>query len=252
LIRGDSLYLLTQKLALSEIFSFFEPPPKVTRLPDVLGILRLSDKYDVVYLRHRALEHLETVYVSSLDAYDAGSIMSTFGVTEKGHVFVARVAMQVNAPWIVPCAVYKACSAGLTSICDMDSEETTIDSLQKKCLNTLTQHLHAFFDRPPFYVILPSLASSCAQEGKCAQMANTIVHDWNKGLLGTTILDPLQAWKDEIDGIARFELCPACSVAALAAITDCRQRWWANMPSKFGLLDWPDLLLLRAAAFDLS
>ncbi|KAJ6592181.1 hypothetical protein DFH09DRAFT_1415107 [Mycena vulgaris] len=40
--------------------SFSMPPPAEPRFNDIMGILRLAHKYDVPYLRPRALEHLGT------------------------------------------------------------------------------------------------------------------------------------------------------------------------------------------------
>jgi hypothetical protein len=233
-------------------YSFFEPPPKAASLPDILGILRLSHKYDVVYLRRRALQHLETVYTSSLDAYDAVSTKATFSATGKDHISVARAALQADASCIVPCAVYRACSAGLDFIFDMESDETTIDSVQKRCLAVLLQQQRAFFDRPPYYVCLPSLASTCAKRRKCTKTADVIlqviVKRWEVGKLVTTIPDPLGRWKTQMS--EQLHRCPACSEATIARLTEYRLSWWASMPSKFGLPDWPELLRLRAAAFD--
>ncbi|KAJ7923483.1 hypothetical protein B0H13DRAFT_2316431 [Mycena leptocephala] len=45
---------------------FFMPPPASTQLGVVIGILRLSHKYGVPFLRCRALEHLETLYANPL------------------------------------------------------------------------------------------------------------------------------------------------------------------------------------------
>ncbi|KAJ7464391.1 hypothetical protein FB451DRAFT_1042210 [Mycena latifolia] len=45
--------------------SSFFTPPEDTPLEAIVGILRLSHKYDVPYLRRRALKHLETIYPTS-------------------------------------------------------------------------------------------------------------------------------------------------------------------------------------------
>ncbi|KAF8217041.1 hypothetical protein K438DRAFT_1798203 [Mycena galopus ATCC 62051] len=49
--------------------SFFMPPPAEFQLGEALAILRLSHKYDVPYLRRRALDHVGPIYPTSLAGY---------------------------------------------------------------------------------------------------------------------------------------------------------------------------------------
>ncbi|KAJ6537873.1 hypothetical protein B0H19DRAFT_1270265 [Mycena capillaripes] len=46
--------------------SYFMPPPAEINFHPVLGILRLSHKYDVGYLYKTALDHLEMIYPMEL------------------------------------------------------------------------------------------------------------------------------------------------------------------------------------------
>ncbi|KAJ7083749.1 hypothetical protein C8R44DRAFT_651945 [Mycena epipterygia] len=50
---------------------FFMPPPALTKFEDIVGILRLSHKYDVPFLRRRALKHLGTLYHTRLSERDS-------------------------------------------------------------------------------------------------------------------------------------------------------------------------------------
>ncbi|KAJ7610431.1 hypothetical protein FB45DRAFT_711197, partial [Roridomyces roridus] len=60
------------KYFLKAIFdsSFSERPPKPTTYPIITGVLRLRTKYDVGYLRQRALLHLASASLLSLEDYD--------------------------------------------------------------------------------------------------------------------------------------------------------------------------------------
>ncbi|KAJ6592203.1 hypothetical protein DFH09DRAFT_1306096 [Mycena vulgaris] len=49
--------------------SFFMPPPAAPKVEDIIGVLRLSHKYDVPYLRRRSLEHFGTIFPTSLSQY---------------------------------------------------------------------------------------------------------------------------------------------------------------------------------------
>ncbi|KAJ7729834.1 hypothetical protein DFH07DRAFT_177261 [Mycena maculata] len=57
--------------------SFFELPPAPTTYPIVASVLRLSTKYEVAYLRQRALLHLASASPLSLEEYVASSRHST-------------------------------------------------------------------------------------------------------------------------------------------------------------------------------
>ncbi|KAJ7626161.1 hypothetical protein FB45DRAFT_836370 [Roridomyces roridus] len=49
--------------------SFFMPPPPPAAPGDLLGIARLSHKYDIQYLFRRALDHLARVYPDDLSSF---------------------------------------------------------------------------------------------------------------------------------------------------------------------------------------
>ncbi|KAJ7652646.1 hypothetical protein B0H17DRAFT_957806, partial [Mycena rosella] len=72
--------------------SYFMPPPTSVGLDVILGILRLSHKYDVQYLHRRALEHLSVQYYRS-SVHDYRSIK----VADHG-VAIARCLLSSMRP----------------------------------------------------------------------------------------------------------------------------------------------------------
>ncbi|KAJ7927015.1 hypothetical protein B0H13DRAFT_1971769, partial [Mycena leptocephala] len=96
--------------------SFFEPPPSKTSLPTITGILRLAHKYDVHYLRRRALLHLDTGYPTSLGLYEvSGSeTFSSDGLDDS--LLTIACASEVSATWVLPTAFYFLCYSDMRDI----------------------------------------------------------------------------------------------------------------------------------------
>ncbi|KAJ6575574.1 hypothetical protein DFH09DRAFT_1361764 [Mycena vulgaris] len=234
--------------------SFFEPPPTRTTLADVLGILRMSHKYEVLYLRRRALLHLDTVYPTNLAAYDARNTAATFkAVNGADHLRVARAATQAAAPWLVPCAVYDAYCSGTRCISALDTA-TALDYIQTRCLTGLVKQVQAFGARPQYYFLLPSpsIVKGCQKMGRCATAATMFLEAWNKSGIQLDTTDPLMAWEHQLRSLDPARLCAPCLDTARASTTTYREEWWALMPATYGLQDWGELLLLREAAFSES
>ncbi|KAJ7910537.1 hypothetical protein B0H13DRAFT_603067, partial [Mycena leptocephala] len=88
--------------------SYFMPAPASNAFSAVLGILRLSHKYDVQYLYRRALDHLAVTgwYRKSYDQplghhlVDSGSPSPTLALS------VILTALEVGAQWLLPWAYY--------------------------------------------------------------------------------------------------------------------------------------------------
>ncbi|KAJ7766032.1 hypothetical protein B0H16DRAFT_1309419, partial [Mycena metata] len=88
--------------------NYFMPPPAAIDFHAVLGILRLSHKYDIGYLHKRAILHLETVFPLDLANYHA-DVPNTLGYVN-GDIspeFKAIPILQaVDASWLLPYAFY--------------------------------------------------------------------------------------------------------------------------------------------------
>ncbi|KAK7012786.1 hypothetical protein R3P38DRAFT_3585217 [Favolaschia claudopus] len=89
---------------------FFMPPPAETRIGDTLGILRLAHKYDVPYLRRRALQHLDCIYPTDLLGYDS-KVEPTLDrdVPLADRLLSVGIAKEVDALWLLPAAYYDMC-----------------------------------------------------------------------------------------------------------------------------------------------
>ncbi|KAJ7625757.1 hypothetical protein FB45DRAFT_1060389 [Roridomyces roridus] len=77
--------------------NFYMPPPAIPQFSDTIGILRLSNKYQVLYLRCRTLQHLGN-RGRGWDPNDLFHCIATI-----------QVATEVKALWLLPYAYYDLC-----------------------------------------------------------------------------------------------------------------------------------------------
>ncbi|KAJ6592177.1 hypothetical protein DFH09DRAFT_882709, partial [Mycena vulgaris] len=98
----------------------FHPPSAQTKLEGLIKVLRLAHKYDVPFLRRRALHHLGTVYHINLSErefrFARGSNLSFKGSLVSCHLVTINVAPEVGALWPLPAAYYGACTWGIETV----------------------------------------------------------------------------------------------------------------------------------------
>ncbi|KAF7305653.1 BTB domain-containing protein [Mycena chlorophos] len=222
--------------------SFFEPPPSKTTLPTITGILRLSHKYDVQYLRRRALQHLDTGYPTSLAVYEVSGAETFTSDGLDDSLLTIRVASEVGAAWLLPTAFYFLCYSDMRDILNSPQwpllsavdQETTIVSYTKQrlaCPPVLP------FLRIPFVEGCTSLKE--CDEYRAQNLEN--VHNWN-------ISDPLGSYRDWTP----FEnlICAYCLKQAEAYHRKARSKLWLELPEIYGLPGWEELERLKAEALD--
>jgi hypothetical protein len=86
--------------------SFFEPPPSMTTMPTIAGILGLSTKYEVFYLRRRALKHLDTLYPTSLAAFFPRQERWTTPAQMGTAFYVASLGREFGLDWLMPSSLF--------------------------------------------------------------------------------------------------------------------------------------------------
>ncbi|KAJ7095615.1 hypothetical protein C8R44DRAFT_549828, partial [Mycena epipterygia] len=88
--------------------SYFMPSPTHVDLHVVLGILRLSHKYDVGYLYKRALGHLEIIYPINLANLDDHRVNKLNYECDNVavHLKAIQILHEVGAVWLLPFAYY--------------------------------------------------------------------------------------------------------------------------------------------------
>lgn len=82
----------------------------------IAGVLRLSTKYDVDYLRHRAIRHLDSLYPLTLEAFDKRQDTRTTPWKDNTAFFVSLLAREMDLIWILPSVLYCVCSCPVQDI----------------------------------------------------------------------------------------------------------------------------------------
>ena len=114
-------------MSVLNINRFFEPAPTLTELRVITEILGLSHKYDVQYLRRRALTHLSSAYPTTFLSYqteeqykDSNAKMQTQSYpspsSPSDHFNLIRLAKEVGALWILPAESYHCTRYSATTI----------------------------------------------------------------------------------------------------------------------------------------
>ncbi|KAF9042439.1 hypothetical protein BJ165DRAFT_1312882, partial [Panaeolus papilionaceus] len=98
--------------------SFFEPPPCKTTIQILRGILRLSTKYDVPYLRRRSILHLESTFPTSLPAWKNRTETRTLDAIDNTPFAALQLAREMSVDWVIPAILYCVSSHPLDKVLD--------------------------------------------------------------------------------------------------------------------------------------
>ncbi|KAJ6579215.1 hypothetical protein DFH09DRAFT_1310555 [Mycena vulgaris] len=223
---GNPVVFLHDSAADVEVFlravfdsSFFMPPPSPTYFTTVIGVMRLSHKYDVQYLFRRALSHLDSIYPTSFQEFsdanlrlEAPPVKCPVGVVT--DLTVLRLASELDAPWFLPAVYYSICTYPMKDLFASGEPWTALGpDAQQTCLPSQVHLLRGTAFTHEFLSDIPS--DACTSDDHC----------------------------DQVVSAARLaiELCPECSSAARKDYTTSQQEFWNRMPITFGLPSWEEL-----------
>ncbi|TFK32844.1 hypothetical protein BDQ12DRAFT_658652 [Crucibulum laeve] len=234
-------------------YSFFEAPPAPAIVEDTLSILSLSHKYDVPNLHRRALAHLSTAHVCTLEEWDAeDSTALTFrdieGSIADPLLRMIEVVYEVNALWLLPTIFYLCCSHPLQKI--LDSPQWISGSICETHKRTVLlgwakqQHETLSFQK----ALIHAPTANCITHAACAAH----VRRWDVSVMavkGDKLpggISPLAS-----NGGQKFyyeRLCQPCSQSMKTMAEQKRIAFWNMLPSLFGLPGWDELMKMKAAA----
>ncbi|KAJ7473137.1 hypothetical protein B0H11DRAFT_1343008 [Mycena galericulata] len=232
---------------------FFEPYPAETDFETIHGVLRLSDKYLVDYLRRRALLHLSSRYPTQLAAW-MGTSPASWSVESDQIIPVINLAREVSALWILPAVFYSLCistphnfaflSKGVmfrnhtVSLQPKDLEIFLEGSYaQRECASAVLQ----FLWHPEN--IQHCLSASRCYSGRCAE------RKYREGTLYQLGYRPLELWGEGDWSQLPPTICSTCIRAMKTTHEQAIQSFWDDLPRKYGLPCWEDLEQMKDAAF---
>ncbi|KAJ6606004.1 hypothetical protein DFH09DRAFT_69 [Mycena vulgaris] len=227
--------------------AFFEPHPAPSEFHTIAGILRLSHKYDVAYLRRRALIHLSSLYSSTLAEWDIQQ--TSWSAT--ASIFAIELAREVGAEWILPVAFYNLGAAahnlGMKEIVSgirygsFPVKLSEIDLgffldgylLQRDNeMSTILQFLHS-----------PMLVSGCTGGSKCTLVRLGAVTKFQADRIEYPAI-PLDIWGGD-DWKRLSTACSPCLKSLKQTHAAARQSFWNKLPGLYGLPGWDELKKMR-------
>ncbi|KAJ7174912.1 hypothetical protein C8R46DRAFT_1347907 [Mycena filopes] len=229
--------------------SFFEPYPAQTTFKTIAGVLRLSTKYEVDYLRRRALVHFCSRFPTTLAHWDLKREMKYPAVPSwelsyeiDDAVALIALARQARARWILPCAFYELALACKTSgFFAMPEEEQRplLDGylLQRDAVWTIMQFLS---DGVALHL--------CCSIKSCGNMKFAFPR-YAHERCAEVPARPLTIWA-EGDWEDLAEVCGVCRPYLRDAHQRARQDFWDRLPSLYGLGSWEELEAEKAAQGD--
>jgi hypothetical protein len=227
------------------------PPPAETAFEDAIGILRLADKYDVPYLRRRALQHLETIYPTRLSEYDlrVDNTKSTEG-TFHCRIATIRTAREVGALWLLPVAYYDVCKRKLPSILENASWLALGEQEKKTCLLGHSAQIQQSPKILKFLTVSKNARDNCADPVKCNRTRLDISFQKHE-VMHRNMTWPLD-FGATIWPVVEREICDNCVTEAKALHAAAREKFWEELPEMFGLPGWGELEKMRQGALTVS
>ncbi|KXN83434.1 hypothetical protein AN958_01448 [Leucoagaricus sp. SymC.cos] len=228
---------------------YFEAPPSHTELCIVAGMLRLSTKYDVQYLRRRALQHLAATFPVTLDAWHKRDKTRTIPPVDNTPFAALQLAREFDLSWIVPSIMYCIGSHPLIKSIEgaewcgqklrLSGDDQRIALLGREKLLMLQNRYSVSLSLPP----PEEVEGRCQGEGRCMTTRQKIPEI----ITGWTVACYLDFYREH-EHLINHGFCKNCLPAFLRRQQLLAEEMWSALPFIFGLDDWADLDRLKDKA----
>ncbi|TRM56198.1 hypothetical protein BD626DRAFT_520571 [Schizophyllum amplum] len=222
--------------------------------PDqLLSVLRLSHKYDVQYLRQRALHHLAAFFPTDLAAAQAWDGTAHYIPLEETELVefeprVSAIAHEVGALWLIPFAMYDLYSWTWAEAHDIATvvDPQSVSSLQAVLYAyKVAVHVQNCFIAEDW--LSGDSPSNCSS--RCLKRERYRIlddHDmWNELHYG-----PLTFYTRGSEGVynmhADSDLCGDCCRFLRQTYSEKCTYFWNRLPQAMGLPPWTELLATKA------
>ncbi|KAK6995853.1 hypothetical protein R3P38DRAFT_2656041 [Favolaschia claudopus] len=233
---------------------FFEPYPASTTLDVLIGVLRLSHKYEVHSLRKRALVHISATHPTSLEEYDAWAQQPQPAwlseAMDRDEALIPILARQLSMAWILPIAFYRDCK--------QMSERSMLESSQSLDDKTLVVTACRTLEGTAVSQMLEFLwpnddeeAEGCRNPVGCMvariRMRRKAERRRQRFPITAPRL-PLEIWEPkDWDAVLA---CGSCLASMKAGYETARKEFWDALPDIFDLPSWDELEKLKAEALN--
>ncbi|RDB20557.1 hypothetical protein Hypma_012114 [Hypsizygus marmoreus] len=234
LTLDDSAMELAYFLKALHDTEFFLPPTPTYAAPlaIVAGVLRLSDKYGVLHLRKRAIEHLSIVYPTSLIEWTSSPQFTHPNPSD--HLIAIKLAREFDIPWIRPMAIYQYVSQPLDDVL----ESLPFSGFTKEDIQLCIRGIRALKTLQLLQAPIVRVSPKCIDQWSCKaaerRMWDSIVTDDRSDPLAPPLL-----WTGH-------GVCSRC--ATLTATHSTREQVWNEIPVSLRLQPWNELKKLKEEA----
>ena len=227
---------------------FFEPPPVKTNFDTVAGILRLSTKYEIPYLRQRALRHLDTVVCNTLQDFDARNSKRTIPTTDSLAFLIADLVQEMDLPWLLPMVLY-FCTLNFENIVEgymyKGERRWMKNSQQVVCINALKPLILGWYQKDILSFSYGKNVDGCKSSARCNEGRLAAL----EGFSSLSLNNAFASFSSVFEKILRQALCNTCYIASCDAHLAAREALWEDLPGLFDLAPWETLRTLREQAF---
>ncbi|KAJ6496183.1 hypothetical protein C8R45DRAFT_866091 [Mycena sanguinolenta] len=231
---------------------FFEPYPAETDFDTIHGVLKLSNKYLVNYLRRRALVHLSCRYPTTLDGWMSATPTSWTTGPEL-LIPVINLAREVSALWILPAVFYSLCintPHHFGALARGASFRGNVVRLAPQDLEIVLEGSHAQRESASAmlqFLWFPERLQGCMTTARCytARYAERKYHEGLQYQLGYR---PLELWGDAEWRQLPPTICGTCVEGMKGMHHQVIQNFWDDLPTKYHLPCWEDLEQMKDAA----
>ncbi|KAJ7655796.1 hypothetical protein DFH06DRAFT_1329233 [Mycena polygramma] len=242
-IEGSPVVRLQDSAQDTEIY--FMPGPAPFDLSDVLGILRLSHKYDVQYLYRRALDHLAMDgYHGADDAKLTRHLTSDFDDSPINALSVIVTAMEVEAPWLLPNAYYEVSTFSSDVLLPHLAGE--LAPHVQKCLVANHRLVRAELLINGF--LTKRSTSDCASVQRCMDLRRQKLCNLLPALAKRRYSDPVFELGGVLEALRKKGMCKHCLNWARDEQQAAASAFWRELPDIFGLPPQRELDELQRAA----
>ncbi|KAL1660188.1 hypothetical protein GGF50DRAFT_63721 [Schizophyllum commune] len=212
-------------------------PPTIT----IVGVLRLSHKYDVGHLRRRALLHAERLVPITYAAFRAGGSINRPADT---FYLLAEVALEVGADWLLPAAL-EAGSRNLLWLREHRRILQEHNDVLERCAAGLEAIQQAGHDRLALFDLADANCVHLFE--RCRRTFQEVKDRYASSSMPASGM----AWQ-EIEAELRTSVCAQCLELWKERDTEWAVDYWNNLPAVFGLGGWRRLQRMRDEALALD
>ncbi|KAF7314927.1 hypothetical protein MIND_00006600 [Mycena indigotica] len=276
-MAGDSAHEVAYFLQAIFNSEFFPAYPAPTDFHVVEGCLRMSHKYQVDYLKQRALVHLSSGFPTELALldkrrYHSGptgllaaertSWLPPPSPNEYEHIPVPTLlkaialAHEVQALWILPLAFYYlACHLAHPEALvhhPLSNSRANQDVALSEGDGRAFLRGHAAFNQTAISLLAvvsdyhSSKSTGCKDPPNCKAVRLKALSRF-LDLAGKRLRMPLHVFRVSPDGPLK-KACPSCYEKLAQALREKRDRLWDEMPATYGLRQWEDLTKMKREA----